>query len=119
MTTPRGTSIECPECGRDDSQVIDSRRANGAIRRRRRCICGVRYTTYESPVYEGAMLPAELINRLLAEIEALQNGLNVIRTTIVRLHNRATDATRPDPVESPSRSGSTGGETAPIQDEGP
>ena len=38
----------CPECGYNDSKVIDSRPAESKIRRRRECLeCSNRFTTYE------------------------------------------------------------------------
>jgi transcriptional repressor NrdR len=38
----------CPECGFNDSKVIDSRPAETKIRRRRECLeCSGRFTTYE------------------------------------------------------------------------
>ena len=40
--------MDCPFCNFDDSKVIDSRDAEGGIRRRRECLkCGGRFTTYE------------------------------------------------------------------------
>lgn len=40
--------MKCPECGFDDSKVIDSRPADNKIRRRRECLaCKCRFTTYE------------------------------------------------------------------------
>ena len=40
--------MKCPECGFDDSKVIDSRPTDGKIRRRRECLsCTKRFTTYE------------------------------------------------------------------------
>lgn len=42
--------MRCPNCGCDESKVVDSRPSenNDAIRRRRECIeCGFRFTTYE------------------------------------------------------------------------
>ncbi len=40
--------MRCPECGFDDSKVIDSRPTDGRIRRRRECLsCKCRFTTYE------------------------------------------------------------------------
>jgi transcriptional repressor NrdR len=40
--------MRCPFCGEPDSRVIDTRDAEGGIRRRRECVpCGRRYTTYE------------------------------------------------------------------------
>ena len=41
----------CPECGYNDSKVIDSRPAETKIRRRRECLnprCAGRFTTYET-----------------------------------------------------------------------
>lgn len=40
--------MKCPECGYEDSKVIDSRPAYNKIRRRRECLsCKCRFTTYE------------------------------------------------------------------------
>ncbi len=40
--------MKCPECGFEESKVIDSRPTENKVRRRRECIkCGVRFTTYE------------------------------------------------------------------------
>lgn len=40
--------MKCPECGYEDSKVIDSRPAENKIRRRRECLsCKFRFTTYE------------------------------------------------------------------------
>jgi transcriptional repressor NrdR len=39
----------CPDCGFNDSKVIDSRPAESKIRRRRECLkCTGRFTTYET-----------------------------------------------------------------------
>lgn len=44
----RGKQMKCPECGYEDSKVIDSRPAENKIRRRRECLsCKCRFTTYE------------------------------------------------------------------------
>lgn len=40
--------MKCPECGYEDSKVIDSRPTDNRIRRRRECLkCECRFTTYE------------------------------------------------------------------------
>ncbi len=40
--------MKCPECGYEDSKVIDSRPADNKIRRRRECLsCKCRFSTYE------------------------------------------------------------------------
>lgn len=42
------TVMKCPECGCEESKVIDSRPTENKVRRRRECInCGSRFTTYE------------------------------------------------------------------------
>jgi transcriptional repressor NrdR len=41
----------CPDCGYNDSKVIDSRPAESKVRRRRECLnekCTARFTTYET-----------------------------------------------------------------------
>ena len=40
--------MKCPYCGSDETRVIDTRGATGAVRRRRQCQkCNRRFTTYE------------------------------------------------------------------------
>lgn len=40
--------MRCPDCGCEESKVIDSRPTENKVRRRRECIkCGSRFTTYE------------------------------------------------------------------------
>ncbi len=40
--------MKCPYCNYNDSKVVDSRDADGGIRRRRQCLnCKARFTTYE------------------------------------------------------------------------
>lgn len=41
--------MKCPFCGFNESKVVDSRPAEGSIRRRRECLaCEKRFTTYET-----------------------------------------------------------------------
>jgi len=48
IITKEGVIMKCPECGYNDSKVIDSRPADNKVRRRRECLsCGGRFTTYE------------------------------------------------------------------------
>lgn len=44
-----GTGIACPACGKVENGVKDSRanKSDTSIRRRRRCVCGERFTTVE------------------------------------------------------------------------
>jgi len=47
-STQIGVAMDCPFCGSARSRVIDTRDAEGGIRRRRECEgCGRRFTTYE------------------------------------------------------------------------
>lgn len=40
--------MKCPECGCEESKVIDSRPTENKVRRRRECVrCANRFTTYE------------------------------------------------------------------------
>lgn len=40
--------MKCPECGCEESKVIDSRPTDNKVRRRRECVkCATRFTTYE------------------------------------------------------------------------
>lgn len=40
--------MRCPDCGSDQTRVVDSRAGSDAIRRRRECeACGARFTTFE------------------------------------------------------------------------
>jgi len=62
--------MKCPDCGGEDSFVIDSRvsegfvkrrarESDGYIRRRRQCACGFRFTTIEIAVRRGATYRVE------------------------------------------------------------
>lgn len=43
--------MDCPNCGRDGTKVIESRqKLDGACRRRRQCECGHRFSTIEISV---------------------------------------------------------------------
>ena len=39
--------MKCPECDSEDSSVIDSRKQNDHVWRRRRCVCDFRFNTVE------------------------------------------------------------------------
>lgn len=64
MTTTTRNGLECRACGCPTLHVVDSRRAINAVRRRRKCQCGARVTTFEfmSPADkdESARLAAAL-----------------------------------------------------------
>lgn len=43
------SGIVCPECGSTQNVVLDSRPADGRVRRRRKCVrCSGRFTTHET-----------------------------------------------------------------------
>lgn len=59
--------MHCPECGHDDTRVIDSRpvEQGAAIRRRRVCAsCEARFTTYERVV------PVRMVRKRSGRLEA-------------------------------------------------
>ena len=76
--------ILCPECGRQTS-VIDSRRVEGktqgqaprgvqSIRRRRKCDCGNRFTTYETILDEGILERYDMLETRIEALEAVAKG---------------------------------------------
>ena len=50
--------MRCPFCGHDETQVKDSRPSedNSSIRRRRQCVCGHRFTTFERVQFRELMV---------------------------------------------------------------
>ncbi len=45
--------MECPFCSNEDTKVLESRIAEGTVRRRRECLkCENRFTTYETAVFQ-------------------------------------------------------------------
>ena len=73
--------MRCPECGYEDSKVIDSRPTENKIRRRRECLkCKCRFTTYE--IIENIPL---MVDRLLratikrpVQLETVENMVDEI-----------------------------------------
>lgn len=99
MSQARGPSIQCPTCGNDGSEVVDSRPSSGTIRRRRQCDeCHTRFTTFEGTGDAG--LPIQLLHTLESGIEQLQNDLNVLRSALTRLRGAAETKQAPE-SESP------------------
>ena len=80
--------MECPNCGKTDNKVIDSRLSKDGIviRRRHRClICSSRFTTYEAT--EDRLLPFLVtknverdptVTNLKAILSFLSNTLNLL-----------------------------------------
>ena|SRR3989338_7091881 len=47
----------CPYCFHQETKVLESRLINDSVRRRRECLsCQVRFTTYEKPVFQLAVI---------------------------------------------------------------
>lgn len=56
--------MKCPSCGENNNQIYDSRYHTQKVKwRRRKCICGHRFTTYE--------IPEETYNNLLEKSKYL------------------------------------------------
>jgi transcriptional repressor NrdR len=70
--------MRCPQCGRLDDKVVDSRvaREGAAIRRRRQCLdCNHRFTTYEEVERRGLMVVKRDGRREEFSKEKLRAGL--------------------------------------------
>ncbi len=83
--------MKCPFCGSDDTQVKDSRPAEGnaAIRRRRACgTCGLRFTTFERVQLRDVVVLKEGDRR-----EPLERD-KISRSMKVALRKRPVDAER-------------------------
>ena len=85
--------MRCPFCGKDDTQVKDSRASDdgGSIRRRRLCTsCGSRFTTFERIQLRdltvikrnGKKIPFERDKLLKSMLMALLDNLNLMVKTI-------------------------------------
>lgn len=44
----RAATVPCPACGSHQTSTKDVRASDGNVRRRKLCVCGHRFTTYES-----------------------------------------------------------------------
>lgn len=99
-----GGNVRCPDCGHDDSRVLDSRAAEdgGAVRRRRECLkCDYRFTTYERidelPVYvmkrSGDKEPFDRL-KIVAGLESATKGRPVSLEDLGELATQVEDAMR-------------------------
>jgi hypothetical protein len=120
------SGISCPLCGRSDRwQVLDSRPStNDSIRRRRKCSCGMRITTYEIHIEQLEELRAMHDN--IVEMHRLSSQAVKAATLF---HERAKlafrGASQPDgePDESSVEAGDRfatedNGEASPRSEEG-
>jgi transcriptional repressor NrdR len=68
--------VLCPFCSAESTQVIDTRPASDAIRRRRQCdACGQRFTTYERVEEQRATVVKRDGSRERFDRQKLQRGL--------------------------------------------
>ena len=68
--------MKCPECGFDESKVIDSRPTDGKIRRRRECLsCKCRFTTYEVVENTPLMVVKKDNRREVFDRQKVLNGI--------------------------------------------
>ena len=99
--------MRCPECGRDEDRVVDSRPQPGgeAIRRRRECgACGARFTTFERverpPLLvrkrSGAIVPFEVARVLDGMARAAKDriGRSVLEQTAADIERSLRGAGR-------------------------
>ncbi len=57
-------ALKCPKCGHEESYVVDVRKCDGGLRRRRECDqCGTRFTTYE--MFSGGEMKKTLIREFI------------------------------------------------------
>ena len=69
--------MKCPECGYEDSKVIDSRPAENKIRRRRECLsCKCRFTTYEMVETIPVVMETQLEETEAPPLKKLKKPLN-------------------------------------------
>lgn len=95
--------MRCPSCGNDDDRVIDSRssRDGRAVRRRRVCSCGHRYTTFERLANEfvvrkrsGELVPFDR-SRVAAGVARAANdriGADEITAITIRVEEALRDS---------------------------
>lgn len=91
--------MRCPECGFDDSKVIDSRPTDGKIRRRRECLsCKFRFTTYE--VVEDVPLMVVKKDHSIEPFDPIKLEERIRRATIKRPVNLETIEKMVDDIEA-------------------
>lgn len=64
--------MNCPKCGSDQVNVIDSRPKEGTVARRRKClVCGYRYSTVEVDVseYKSLKEKAKMLRWMLSKLD--------------------------------------------------
>lgn len=91
--------MKCPECGFEDSKVIDSRPTDGKIRRRRECLsCKCRFTTYE--VIENIPLVVVKKDRSIEPFDSQKLIERLLRATVKRPVSLETIENMVEEIES-------------------
>lgn len=91
--------MNCPGCKQNvdfgGAVVVDSRPSDARIRRRRKCVCGHRFTTYETI---GGDAPTD---QVLRSLDRLARIVSALAEEIERLRREASGGHSP-PATSPS-----------------
>lgn len=91
--------MRCPECGFDDSKVIDSRPTDGRIRRRRECLsCKFRFTTYE--IVENIPLMVVKKDHSIEPFDSMKLSERIRRATVKRPVSLETIENMVDEIET-------------------
>lgn len=75
------TAFRCRSCGGVDTEVIDTRRSAAfRIRRRRKCKCGNRFTTYEIPAEEFEIINIDggVVAKLRRDARRVSDAIDAI-----------------------------------------
>lgn len=91
--------MRCPECGFEDSKVIDSRPTDGKIRRRRECLaCKFRFTTYE--IIESTPLMVVKKDHSIEPFDSQKLVDRLLRATVKRPVSLETIENMVDDIET-------------------
>lgn len=91
--------MKCSKCGSNNDSVVDSRhiKSGKIIRRRRKCICGTRWTTHEFVLGESPTIRP--LKNILASIKSMQSQLIKLELRIgMALHETEDNEGSKDPV---------------------
>ena len=76
----------CSICKKGETSVVDSRPTEDgtAIRRRRLCVCGARFTTFERVQFREIMVVKKMAENLhLIEINYLNQSISLLRKDLL------------------------------------
>lgn len=99
FTVRKESTMRCPECGFEDSKVIDSRPTDGKIRRRRECLkCKFRFTTYE--IIESTPLMVVKKDHSIEPFDSQKLVDRLLRATVKRPVSLETIENMVDDIET-------------------